>query len=630
MKPVSRKFGALGLILAPLSLSQPALAQLASPVGQTTGQTSSSTSPQQAPVASQQFPATAGFSPTVLEQPAADPREALPLNDPMRQIMAAGSRPEGTAPGPSEFEAYVSTVTGKPLRYFGSELLLPDAHDFAAPSTTAIPEDYRLNPGDVLLINMTGAAQANGLRLTIDNEGRIFVPHVGPVNVGGLRYHDLHEALSRVISRQYRAFDLEVSVARLHALTIYITGFARHPGAYTVSSLSTLVNAVLASGGPSAGGSFRSIQLRRGGKLLSDFDLYDLLLRGDTTGDIALQNGDVIRIAPAGPQVAVIGSVNHEAIFEVAPGETVVDALRYAGGINTIADDSRLFVFDALGRTTGWQQLAAETARTRKVDRGDIIRVVSDAGIARPIGRQPVLVTLGGEVVHPGRYYVAPGTRLADVVEMAGGLTPAAFPYASVITRESVKAQQRDSFARALSDMELLLRTQPLVSANRAQLSQAGNIALIDGVVKKMHEREPSGRLVFEIAPNASSLPSELIVENNDRIDVPTRPITIGVFGSVPSPASFAFREGMTIGEAVTLAGGTQKLADRSGIFVVRANGTVIANHKNTYKEKALPGDLVFIPVDAARGEFWARMRDITGSLFGVVLGAATVSALVP
>lgn len=620
----------LGLIVAQLCLSQPARAQLATPVGQTASQTSPSATGGQAAVVSQQTPTTPGFSPTVLEQPAADPRDAVPTTDPARQVMAAApARPGVQPPVPSEFEAFVSAAVGKPLHHFGSELLLPDARDFAAPPTTAIPADYRLNPGDVLLINLTGAAQANALRLTIDSEGRIFVPHVGAVVVGGLRYRDLHDAVAHAIARQYRAFDLDITVARLHALTVYVTGFARRPGAYTVNSLSTLVNAVLASGGPSAGGSFRSIQLRRGGRLVSDFDLYDLLLHGDTSGDAVLQNGDVIRIAPAGPQVAVIGSVNHEAIFEVAPGDTVFDALRYAGGIDTVADDSRVFVLDSLGRTTGWQQLTAVAARSRKIDRGEIIRVVSDVGIARPVGQQPVLVTLGGEVEHPGRYYVSPGTRLADVVRMAGGLTPAAFPFGSVITRESVKAQQRESFARALSDMELQLRTQPLVSANRAQLSQAGNVALIDSVVKKLHEREPNGRLVFDIAPTADSLPADLIVENNDRIDVPARPITIGVFGSVPSPASFAFRDGMTIGDAVRLAGGVQKLADRKGVFVVRANGTVVAMRNDTYRQRALPGDLVFIPIDAARGEFWARMRDITGSLFGALIGAATVTALV-
>ena len=123
----------------------------------------------------------------------------------------------------------------------------------------------------------------------------------------------------------------------------------------------------------------------------------------------------------------------------------------------------------------------------------------------------------------------------------------------------------------------------------------------------------------------AAALPADLIVENNDAIYVPTRPVTVGVFGAVASPASFAYREGQTIGDAVQSAGGIQSLGDKKEIFVVRANGTVLARGSRTLKAPALPGDLVFVPVDANRGEFWARLRDVTGSLFGSVVGAATV-----
>ena len=606
-------------------LTLPAGAQLASPLG-------AGAQPDNATAAAARAqtevavpgPATAApFQPAVIDNGAAQ-RPAPPATDtPVRT-----EPPVPPAP-PSEFEAYVSGVVGKPLRRFGAELLVPEARDFTAPSTVTVPDDYRINPGDQLAIGLTGAVQASNLTLTVDGEGRIFVPRVGAIMVGGVRYGDVHDVIARQVTRQYRSFDLEVSVARLKGLTVYVTGFAQRPGAYTVSSLSTLVNAVLAAGGPSEGGSFRSIQLRRGGKLVSDFDLYDLLLRGDKSGDAALQNGDVIHITPAGAQVAVIGSVNREAIFEVGAGETVEDAIRYAGGISTVADGSRVMLFDSLGRReSGWQELTPADAQKRVAHRGDVVRILSDIGIARPVGQQPVLVTISGEVAKPGRYYVAPGTRLADVVARAGGLTGDAFPYASVITRQSVKAQQQQSYDRALKDMELLLSTQPLVSVNRAQLASSGNQALIRSVVDQLKGREPTGRLVFPLPVTATQLPGDLIVENNDAVYVPTRPVTVGVFGAVASPASFAYREGMSIEEAVRSAGGIQKLGDKSEIFVVRANGTVLSDGRRTLRTRALPGDLVFVPVDADRGEFWARLRDITGSLFGATVGAASVAAL--
>ncbi|WP_448664703.1 SLBB domain-containing protein [Sphingomonas sp. CJ20] len=562
------------------------------------------------------------FAPAVLDTPAPDMRTA-PEDKPVPPSRAVPA-------APNEFETFVSGVVGRPLRRFGADLLVPGARDFTAPPTTTVPPDYALNPGDELLLDLTGSVQATNLRLTIDSEGRIFVPRVGAVAVGGVRYGDVRALIARQVSRQYRGFDLQVRLGRLHGITVYVTGFAQAPGSYTVSSLSTLVNAVLAAGGPASGGSFRSIQLRRGGRLISDFDLYDLLLKGDKSGDAALQNGDVLYVAPAGEQVAVIGSVNHEAVFEVAPGETLDQAILYAGGVNTVADSSRLMVLDSLGRAdAGWQQFSAAEARTRKAMRGDIIRVLSNVGIARPLEQQSVLVTVSGEVAKPGRYYFRPGTRMADVIAAAGGLTGAAFPYASVITRESVKAQQKISFDRAVNDMELQLTAQPVTSVNRAQLAQAGNVALIKSVVEQLRAREPSGRLVFDLPVSAQTLPGELVVENNDTVFVPSRPVTVGVFGAVPSPASFAYREGDTIGDFVRVAGGVQKLGDGKHIFVVRANGTVLADGKRVLKAPALPGDLIYVPIDANRGEFWARFRDITGSLFGGLVGAASISNLV-
>ena len=561
------------------------------------------------------------YQPTVI-----DSRSAAP------QAPSADDAVTKKQPGPpvaNEFEAFVSEAAGRPLHRFGAELLVPGARDFTVAPTTTVPPDYRLNPGDELLLGLTGSVQAADLRLTIDQEGRIFVPRVGAITVGGVRYGDVRDVIARQVSRQYRGFDLQVSVGRLHGITVYVTGFAATPGSYTVSSLSTLVNAVLAAGGPSSGGSFRSIQLRRDGKLVSDFDLYDLLLKGDKRGDAALQNGDVIYIVPAGEQVAVIGSVNREAIFEIAPNETLSDAVVYAGGVNTVADDSRLMVLDSLGTSeAGWQQVTAGEAKTRKARRGDIVRVLSNVGIARPLDQQSVLVTISGEVTRPGRYYFRPGTKLEDVVAQAGGLTPQAFPYASVITRESVKAQQKLSFDRAIKDMEFQLTAQPVVSANRAQLAQPGNLALVHSIVEQLRSREPSGRLVFDLPVTAPALPGNVIVENNDTIYVPPRPVTVGVFGAVPSPASFAYREGTSIGDFIRSAGGVQQLGDKGEIFVVRANGTVLANGKKILRAPALPGDLVYVPIDANRGEFWARLRDITGSLFGGLVGAASIKGL--
>ena len=529
----------------------------------------------------------------------------------------------------SEFETYVSQIVDKPLVRFGSNLLVPNARGFTAPSTTAVPPDYRLNPGDELIVGLTGAVQADGIRVTIDPEGRIFLPRIGAVTVGGARYSDVNAVITAQVARQYRDFRVAVTIGQLHGITVYVTGFAATPGSYTVSSLSTLVNGVLAAGGPTTGGSFRSIELKRGGRTVSVFDLYDLLLRGDKSADVILQNGDVIYIAPAGPQVAAIGSLNNEAIFEAKPGETLADVLRDAGGVNTVADDTRVLVLDSFqSRTAPWTELSTAALGSRPAKRGEILRVLSGIGLVGPQRQQSVLVTVSGEVARPGRFFLPPGVTMADAVAQAGGLTPQAYPFATMFSRESVRLQQRASFERAVADLEFMLTTQPLVSTVGNLALQPARLQAISAVVAQLKARKPEGRLVFDITPDSVALPAALVLENNDTIVVPPVPVTVGVFGAVPSANSFVFTAGTTIGSYLARAGGVQTIGDRHHIFVVRANGGLLARHGSILAQPALPGDLIFVPINAHRGEFFAKLRDLTGALFSTALGGAAVASL--
>ncbi len=532
----------------------------------------------------------------------------------------------------SEFETYASAIADKPLLRFGSTLLVPDARGFTAPSTTAVPPDYRLNPGDELIIGLTGSVQADGLRVTVDPEGRIFVPHVGAVTVGGLRYADVNRAISAQVGRQYRDFRLAVSIGQLHGITVYVTGFAATPGSYTVSSLSTLVDGVLAAGGPTTGGSFRSIELKRGGRTVSNFDLYDLLLRGDKSADVVLQNGDVIYIAPAGAQVAAIGSLNNEAIFEAKRGETLADVLRDAGGVSTVGDDARVLLLDSFQtRAVGWTELSIDALGTQPAKRGEILRVLSAIGLTGPQRSQSVLVTVSGEVAKPGRYFMRPGATMGELLGQAGGLTAQAYPFASVITRETARQQQKASFQRALTDLQFALTAQPLVSANISATLEPARLDAIRSLVTQLAARKPEGRLVLDLTPASASLPADLILENNDTVLVPPVPVTVGVFGAVPNPASFVYAGSATVGSYLARAGGVQPVGDSKHVIVIRANGAVSGNRhgSETLRQPVMPGDLIFVPINAGRGEFWSKLRDISSALFSAVLGGAVVASLV-
>ena len=531
---------------------------------------------------------------------------------------------------PNEFEKYVRSTTGRVIPRFGQALLVPPTADFNVPATSTIPGDYPIEVGDLISVNTTGSIDGSA-DFTVDRNGEIFLPQIGKVKLIGVRNRDLRDRIAQAIGTKYRGFEVTVSIKRLHGIRVYVTGFANQPGAYSVNSLSTLVNAVLAAGGPAAGGSFRSIKLYRNGREVTDFDLYDLVRGGDRSRDAILQNEDVIFVTPIGQQIAVVGSVNEEAIYEARPGESVADVLRIAGGPNTLADSSRvvLYSLDDKG-TVGSRELVLGEIAAKPVTGGDIVQVLSQGSLSFPLERQSVVVRLEGEVNKPGNYFVAPNTPLSQVIAQAGGLTSRAYVYGTKLTRVTVREQQRQGYADALDQLESMLVSAPLSAdttidgATREAQLQAAN-----SLLAKLRKSEPTGRLVLDVPYGAPTLPADLLLENNDSIVIPPRIDTVGVFGAVYRPASFLLSgRPVKVRSYVDRAGGPTRFADRANVFVVRANGDVLTRKKGALSATVYPGDIVFVPVKAQSSSFWTKFREITQVVFQLGLSAATVAAI--
>ena len=568
--------------------------------------------------------------PTTLQQQNAFDAGAASASD---EALLRDSRLTPPPAPPGEFEGYVAHVVGHAVPRFGSALLLPPVRGFAAPFGTAVPGDYRLRPGDRFELDLAGSLDSQ-LPLLVNSDGAVTVPRVGAIHVAGVRYDELRGVLQRAIGREFRDFRVSVSAspAQLRAIRIYVTGFAARPGAYTVSALSTLANAVLAAGGPAAGGSFRAVRLRRDGRLVTDFDLYALLLHGDTRGDALLEDGDVIEVAPVGAQVAVTGSVNGEAIFEARPGEPLGALIADAGGLTSVADPARAIVarigdLDA----GGWRELPFAQAAAEPARGGDILRILSVTDFARPRERQALLVTVEGEVGKPGHYYLPPGATLDEALRLAGGLTAQAFVYGTEFDRASVREQQRQGLAQALDEVELSVTAAPLRAAGTGEGDAAARnaqIAAAEAYLKRLRAQEPQGRVVLDLPADAAALPGALPLENNDRLFVPPRPTTVSVFGAVYRPGSFLVGTKRRVADYIEQAGGAQRVADRGDIFVVRANGAVLTRRKGALAAPALPGDVVFVPVKTQSASIWGKIRDVASIVLGLGVTAATINAL--
>lgn len=547
-------------------------------------------------------------------------------------LAASGDLLTRQPPKPGEFENYVERMLGRKLPRYGVKLILPSQRDFAASPTATVPPDYIVQPGDVIGIALTGS-MSGSIEQAVDNNGRLFISGVGPVHVAGVRHADLRRVVARAIGTQFRGFTVSVDIRQLRGIRVYVTGLANNPGAFTIGSLSTLANAVFQAGGPSSGGSWRSIKLYRNGQEVTEFDLYQLMRGGARVNDVQLQNEDVLFIPPAGEQVAVIGSVQEEAIYEAKPGESLEDMLAAAGGPNTLADRSRVILYRTGDNTQyGPRQIDLATAGAVPIKGGDILQMLSAGTLTMPIDRQSVLVRVDGEVQRPGIFFVPPGTPISEVVAQAGGLTPRAYPFGTKFTRQSVKLQQQESYGEALRQLELSLAAAPLTADSSLSAAERENqIAGARAVLERLRQAEPDGRVVLQLPPNATGVPGEIPLENNDAIYVPPLATTIGVFGAVYRPASFLVdgsHAPLRVRDYVEKAGGTLRAADKGSVFLVRANGEVVSKRRGAMSARVLPGDIVFVPVKTQGNSFWAKFKDITQTLFQIGVSAATVVAV--
>jgi len=550
----------------------------------------------------------------------------------------SSSRP-AAKPSLSEFEAYASSLAGGEVRRLGIELMLAGRSSAAAEANRHVPPDYLIGVGDEVQVTAWGSIDAD-LRLTVDRAGRIVIPRVGPVVVAGIRLADLNDLLNRRVGQVFKNFQLSATLGRLRSIRYYVTGFTVRPGAYTVSSLATVLTGLAQAGGPSAAGSLRHIELRRGNQIVSRFDLYDLLVKGDKTADVPLQADDVLYIGPVGSLVAVLGSVNKPAVIELKGHETVADALTMVGGLTPVADQRRMAV-ERLSERNDRRvvEFALPAGANQKLVNGDVLRAFSGVNVALPQVKQYKRVRVEGEVARPGEYILPPTSTLQDAVQVAGGFTPQAFVFGADFSRESVRKTQEENYERALRDLEIELArntsTQKTASADAAA-AQAQRAAGTSRLVDRLRGVRPTGRIVLQLNQESRDLPA-LSVEEGDRLYVPPRPTTVGIFGSVFNGGNFILRDGSSVDDVLKLAGGPTRGADARSVFVIRANGSVVSARQTNSgwfggssmeNLPALPGDTVFVPEEMDKTTFIQEAKDWTQILYQFGLGAAALKTI--
>ena len=392
----------LGCTLA--TAQMPAAASLGSAAGMAAnGQ--ASPLPLPAPTAAPEVPG--------LQRPVMPARPDLGLPDAaLRQPATPGMRALPAQP-PSQFQKFVQETHGKLLPVFGAELF-ENPMAYAADSAAPAPADYVLGPGDEVRIQLWGSVDFAGSQ-TVDRNGQISLPKIGAVQLAGVQVKDLEPALRKQIATVFNNVTVNATLGRLRGMTVYVVGQARQPGTYNLNSLSTLINAIFASGGPSVTGSMRNIQLKRGGQTITTMDLYEFIAKGDKSKDARLQPGDVIMIPPAAARVALLGATDHSAIYEIRQGQTLADLLTLGGGVPTLAAPHKAVLETLNASQPSGPRHVAEIA----LDAAGLATPLKDADVVNLLPVSPAFsnaVTLQGVVAQPLRHPWRHGMRISDLI----------------------------------------------------------------------------------------------------------------------------------------------------------------------------------------------------------------------
>ena len=801
----------------------------------------------------------------------------------------------------TEFQKFTASTTGIVLPIFGADLFRNVPSTFAPVDNAPVPPEYIVGPDDMVRVRVWGQVNFNA-NLRVDRTGDIYLPQVGAVHVAGARFSDLDQMVRTAVSKIYRNFDLSVQLGDIRSIQIYVTGEARRPGVYTVSSLSTLVDALFSSGGPSVQGSMRHIELRRGGAVVTTFDLYRFLLAGDKTNDTKLLPGDVIHIPPVGPEIAVLGSVRRPAIYEVLPGATIGDAIKNAGDLTALASDARASLertversslqamevrLDGAGMATpvregdilrvssivsqfqktvtlrgntanpgrfGWHDgmrlselipdkeslltrdywwkrvslglpapefqpvpalsvlqqpsnpvdlplrqamaqrwqnvqpppvqrpynqigaanptpyqqqvdsaslsdktffwelpegtappsispsapssgsssapssssssasnqqsgqdvnaqrpagprgsesalaeqdmenqqpvnpqpgrrnvvalsvpeidwsyavieridpenlktsliafdlgklvLQHEASQDLELKPGDIVTVFSQADIHVPLSEQTTLVRLEGEFVHAGTYSARPGETLRALVQRAGGMTPNAYLYGSVFTRESTRILQQRRMDENVHAMILQMQRGNLALAGNpvttsGELASA-SVAQTSGreLIAQLQQLRATGRIVFSFMPDSRGVDAipDVPLENSDTFLVPSVPSTVNAVGAIFNQNSFLYRQDARLESYLQLAGGPNASADKKNMFLVRANGSVVSRESvksawgNEFMHLRLnPGDTIIVPDKTIKPSGLRQVLDWTQLFSQMAIGIAAFTVV--
>ena len=473
------------------------------------------------------------------------------------------------------------------LEIFGSDFFDTFQTSFMPVNEPNPDSTYTLGIGDILNIQITGLNDFDE-EIQINGDGSIFIQNIGEVVLAGLTVSEASQIIKSRVNSSFIGAEAYINLSKLRDVNVLVTGNAKNPGIYTLSGNANILQAISVAGGINKFGSFREINLVRNNEIIESLDVYDLLIDAKYNLKNRLRSGDVIFIESRKIVVTIDGAIRRPAKYELKENQNLGDVIDYANGFKQTADIENIYLERILDGTLKSIPIVNSTQfdSIKSID-GDLIY------IREYPYRQ---ATISGAVLKPGRYTMAAGESLDDLINKAGGFTENAYPFGAIFQNRDAKTINKK--AQELLYQEFLDNIIALSQQNVGGV----DITPIVGLTQEINNLEPNGRIVIDI--ENSEARGNLGIQEGDNLIVPEKTNNVYVYGEVSTEGSVMYAANEGVDFFIDKSGGYKKYADNESIYILHPNGETqrYSKRRNIFENqprssiKIYPGSVIFVP----------------------------------
>jgi len=473
------------------------------------------------------------------------------------------------------------------LEIFGSDFFQTFQTSFMPINEPNPDSSYTLDGGDILSIQLIGQKDFIDL-FPVNRDGTINIPDIGKINIAGLSLGEASELVKSRVNNVFIGTDAYITLNQIRDVNILVSGNAKNPGVYTLTGNSNILHALTMAGGINEYGSFRVINLVRNGNIIETLDIYDILIDGNYSLKKRLRSGDVIFVEAKKQIVTIDGAVKRPAKYEVKDNEFLGSVIRYSNGIKNTADLENISLERMLDGSL-------KSISIRNISQFNTITAIEgDLMYIREYAYRTA--TISGAVYKPGKYTMAAGETIEDLIDKAGGFTDNAYPFGAVYENEDARFINKS--AQELLYQEFL---DNIIAISQLNIGQNFDLTPIIRLTEDIKNSKPSGRIVVDLLSEDGQ--SFLNIRAGDNLIIPEKNNSVFVYGEVSSEGAIRYVPNEGVEYFVDKSGGFKRFADNESIYILHPNGETqrYSKKRNLFANeprelKMYPGSVIFVP----------------------------------